>query len=388
MNLLHITPYYAPAYAFGGVPRAVEGIARALARRGHMLTVLTTDALSPTERSREPTDTVRDGVRVIRVPNLLARGGLNLSTPIGMRRIVRELIGGVDVIHCHEFRTIENLIVTPAAARAGVPLVLSPHGTLTYQTGRSAVKSAWDRLFSTATARRFDVVIALTNQERDETRSFWEKFGISNRKIEVIPNGIHPAEFEHLIGGDAFRRRYGLGDAPVLLFMGRLHARKGVDVLVEAFKRANVGGARLVIAGPDEGMLPALEPLLDDRIVITGYLAGADRLAALAAADAFALPATGEGLSMAALEALAAGIPAILSPGCNLPEAGESGAALIVEPQVAPMADAIRALMTDPARRELMGTRGRELVPSRFTWDVVAEQLEKVYGSFKRSAEY
>ena len=86
---------------------------------------------------------------------------------------------------------------------------------------------------------------------------------------------------------------------------------------------------------------------------------------------------------MAALEALAAGIPAILSPGCNLPEAGEAGAALIVEPQVAPLADAIRALMTDPARRESMGTRGRELVRARFTWNVVAEQLEKVYGSVR-----
>src|SRR3954463_14373925 len=86
LNLLHLTPYYAPAYAFGGVTRAVEGMARALAARGHSVTVLTTDALSQTERYRGALDIDQDGVRVVRVPNrsVMLRGRLNLSTPLGM----------------------------------------------------------------------------------------------------------------------------------------------------------------------------------------------------------------------------------------------------------------------------------------------------------------
>ncbi len=126
-------------------------------------------------------------------------------------------------------------------------------------------------------------------------------------------------------------------------------------------------------------MLPTLQALADDRMVLTGYLAGADRLAALAAADVFALPATGEGLSMAALEAMAAGVPVILSPGCNLPEAADSGAGLIVAPEVEPLAAALRALLTDADRRAAMASAARGLVRQRFTWTQVAAQLEQVY---------
>ncbi len=118
MNILHVTPYYAPAYAFGGVTRAVEGMARALVRHGHTVTVLTTDALTPTERCTDPADEMRDGVRVLRARNLFKRGTLNLSTPIGLRGLLRDLTP--DVIHCHEFRTVENLLLPANCADGAV----------------------------------------------------------------------------------------------------------------------------------------------------------------------------------------------------------------------------------------------------------------------------
>ncbi len=385
MNVVQLTPYYAPAYAFGGVTRAVEGLARALVARGHSVTVLTTDALSQTERYSGSFDTisVADGVRVVRVPNrsVWLRGRLNLSTPLSMGRAARDLLASADLLHVHEFRTVENLIVTPIAAQRGVPVVLSPHGTLSLTTGRSALKSAWDRLLSPSVARRIATVVGLTAAEADEARAAWAAFGVSATRFAVVPNGVDPAEFVDLSGREAFRARYGLGDAPVCLFMGRLQARKGADVLIEAFQRANVAGARLVIVGPDEGMLPALRQLADERVIFTGYLSGADRLAALAAADVFCLPATGEGLSMAALEALAAGLPAILSPGCNLPEVGTSGAGLIVDPLVEPLAAALRDLLTDGDRRAALGAAARALVRDHFTWDSAAASMEVVYRS-------
>ena len=107
--------------------------------------------------------------------------------------------------------------------------------------------------------------------------------------------------------------------------MGRLHERKGLAALVEAFRMSAPADARLVIAGPDEGMRARLEPLLDGRMLFTGLLAGHERLAALAAADLLALPARGEGLPMVALEAMGAGLPLILAPGCNLPLAAARG---------------------------------------------------------------
>ncbi len=162
MNILHLTPYYAPAYAFGGVTRAVEGMARALADRGHTVTVLTTDALSPTERCSGSPDELRDGVRVVRARNLWPRGRLNLSSPLTMERLATDLLAEAEVLHLHEFRTVENLLVTPMAARRGLPMVLSPHGTLTLTTGRGGLKAAWDRLLSPLVARRIAAVIGLT----------------------------------------------------------------------------------------------------------------------------------------------------------------------------------------------------------------------------------
>lgn len=381
MNILHISPYYAPAYAFGGVARAVEGMARALAQRGHQVTVLTTDALTQTKRYTGAMDTVENGVRVARARNLSVwlRGQANLSTPLGLNRPARDLIAAADVVHCHEFRTTENLIVTPLAARMGRRLVLSPHGTLATNTGRSTLKLWWDRLLSPAVARRIHTVLTLTKNELNEAQVLWAALG-ARPGFAVVPNGVNEDEFASLDGGEAFRARWGIGeDERICLFLGRLHPRKGVDILIPAFKQANVPNSRLVIAGPDEGMRAQIEPQLNRSIILTGYLDGDERRAALAASDVFALPATGEGLSMAALEAMAAGVPPILTPGCNLPEAAEAGAGILVDPEIESLTVALRDLLTNPARSREMGARARVLIQERFTWDRVAEQLEGVY---------
>lgn len=385
LHILHSTPYYAPAYAFGGVVRAVEGLSRALVRLGHQVTVLTSDSLNQTERYHGPIDEQRDGVRVFRVRNLSTwlRGHYNLSTPKGLSKIAESLLEEVDVVHCHEFRTVENILLTPVAEKLGTPMVLSPHGTLTYDTGRSRVKAIWDKLFSPQIARRFDHIAALTQDELQQVQALWPSFG--RRRIpaafSVIPNGIHLADFTNLPDTVAFRRQWHLGDGPVVLFMGRLHARKGVDKLIQAFTQIDMPQARLLIVGPDEGMLEAVRPLADNRVIFTGYLDGDDRLAALAAADIFALPAVGEGLSMAALEAMACGLPVLLSPGCNLPEVAECHAGIIVEPQADLLAEALNTLLSDTALRQKMGQAARQLVEERFTWEQIARQYVSLYSA-------
>ena len=311
MHILHVTPYYVPAFAYGGVVRSVEGMARTLIARGHTVTVLTTDALTRDTVIQDDLDTIIDGVRVIRMRNLSLklRADANLSTPLEMRRLAPGLIRAADVVHCHEFRTAENVIVTPIAQVIGKPLILSPHGTLTPSTGRSTFKSLWDRVVSPRMAQRFSGVIGLTEDEVIESRAMWQTFGARETTFTRIPNGVSLDEFSALDPsvGVGFRQTYGLGDAPLVLFLGRLHARKGIDLLIQAFKQLNHPTATLIIAGADEGMLAEIEPELTDRIRYLGFLDQAERRAALAAADVFALPAIGEGLPITALEALACG---------------------------------------------------------------------------------
>lgn len=382
MHIVHVTPYYAPAYAYGGVTRSVEGMARALARRGHTVTVLTTDAFDRDLAYAGSLDEVLDGVTVRRARNLSLRlrARLNLSTPLRLRALAGEIIPQADAVHVHEFRTVENLLVTPLAERLGKPLILSPHGTLALSTGRSGLKRAWDALLSPALARRFGGVISLSAAEQADAQTLWQAFGAA-AQFSIVPNGVDPAEYAALPGREAFRQRYGLGSGPVCLFMARLHPRKGIEPLIRAFQQAAVPEARLVIAGPDEGLLAHLRGLAGEGVVFTGFLSGAERLAALAAADLLALPAVGEGLPMGVLEAMAAGLPVLISPGCNLPEVAAAGAGLEVEPEVEVLAEGLRTLLSDPARRAQMGAAARRLVEARFTWDAVAGQLEGVYRS-------
>lgn len=321
-------------------------------------------------------------MRVLRIPNrIYALRKLNLSTPFGLRKIIAPLLSSVDVVHLHEFRTIENLLLAPLLEKYQLPSVLSPHGTLNLSTGRSTLKSAWDKLLSPTIAKPIKHVVALAQSELEDVEAIWSNFGNPQTKFSIIPNGVNPTDFATLPDAQPFREKYGLGDARVILFMGRLHERKGVYKLAQAFLQAKIPNTKLVLAGPDEGMLSTLANLADERIILTGFINGVERLQALAAARLFVLPAVGEGLSMAVLEALSAGLPVLLSPGCNLPEAETAHAGRIIVPEINPLTAALREMLADEAALTHMSENAKKLIHERFTWDSVAAQMEAVYDS-------
>jgi len=386
VHILHIAPYYAPAWAFGGVVSALAGLAPALVERGHQVTVLTTDALDFTSRltGAESRQEVLAGVEIIRCPNVshTVQAKFNLSTPRGMRRAFHRL--RPDVIHTHELRTVPNLLLLPRPSR--VPVILSPHGTLTYDAGRSLIKRIWDQLFGARIMRRITSVAALTQAEMQDSQVLWTSRGLPFPDGQIIPNGIAADFAEQVAKAGNLRERFGLGNGPVVLFFGRLHERKGLQFLIPAFAQAarNDPTARLLVVGPDAGMLDAAREMVEglgigSNVTFTGMLSGADRLAALHTGDVFVLPAIGEGLSMAALEAMAAGLPLLLTPGCNLPEVEPRGAGRVVAREIAPLAAALASLLDDPDQRQTMGQNGKAWAQSSFIWPVIAAQMERFY---------
>lgn len=386
MRIVHLLRYYAPAWGYGGVVRAAYGLTTALAAQGHEVIVVTTDAGDGGEHLSRREEMI-DGVRVLRCPNLTpALLKFNLSSPRGLRGVLRRALAGADVLHAHELRTVENLLGLPLAGGVGVPTVLSPHGTLAYEAGRGGLKQGWDALLGARLARRIDRVAALTADEAQDVRALWARLGVplGPEQVSIVPNGIDPAEFAVDGPRGLFRERFGIpAGRPLLLFLGRLHVRKGAQHAIAAL--AHLPEAWLAVVGPDEGQAAILRAQADrtgvaGRVVFTGLLTGPDKLAALRDADVLVLPAVGEGLPMVALEAMASGLPVALSSGCHLPEAIEAGAGVALATlDGPPIADALRPLLADPDRRWAMGEQGRRLVWARFTWAKVAEEMIRVY---------
>lgn len=190
--VLHVTPYYPPAWAFGDVPRRVEELARAQIERGHSVTVLTTDAMAPHERLPAG-ETVVDMVRVVRVPSVSSslRIWLGWSTPIGLRRRARALLaeGRFDAVHVHELVTIETLRVVPVVPHT-IPIVASLHGQLD-QPGMmpAALLRLWCAGGGRSALDRVRALAVTTEEERRAIEARWPAtFGsMLARPVHVVP---------------------------------------------------------------------------------------------------------------------------------------------------------------------------------------------------------
>lgn len=306
--------------------------------------------------------------------------------PIATRRRLRAALGEVDVAHLHGIWPPVTLLAGQTCRALGVPYVLAPHGSL----HAGALAEKWPRkqvglwLLGYAALVRHAAALHLLN--RDEARIPW--FVPRPARLEVIPNGVDPTPFAAPAPPFSLP---GLGDAPFVLFLSRLHPGKGLDLLGEAFGR--LAGERadlhLVAIGPDQGGAAILRAAarrhgFAPRLHLPGPLFGEPKRAALAAAAVFCLPSRHEGFSMAILEAMAAGRPVVISAGCHFPEVAEAGAGREVPPQTAALADALRAVLADPAEAAAMGARGRALVEARYRWTHIAARTIALYRSLRR----
>jgi poly(glycerol-phosphate) alpha-glucosyltransferase len=202
-------------------------------------------------------------------------------------------------------------------------------------------------------------------------------YGLRN-PICVIPNGVDLPAQQATVGGEE----------KLCVFLGRLHPKKGLSILLRAWAQAMwaAAGWRLVVAGWDQGGHEhELRQLagslgLDGRVEFVGPKFGVEKAALLRGASAFALPSLSEGLPVAVLEAWSYGLPVVMTPECNLPEGFAAEAAVRMRADVAGVVEALDRLfgMKDEELRA-MGVLGRRLVEERFTWARVAMEMMGVY---------
>ncbi len=360
----------------GGVFEAVVGLSRPM----HRPPEVDVHVLGLRDGETEADAAAWGTVPVTAAP---ARGPASFGFSAAFERALAEI--RPDIIHVHGLWMYPSVAALRWSARSGAACVVSPHGMLDPWALRNA---AWKKrfaaaLYETRHLRRAACVHALGDREHDAIRAF----GLRN-PVCVIPNGVAPAPALRV--RPAWRERLA-PDARVLLYLGRLHPKKGLANLLQAWAmaRRSVPEAakwHLVVVGWDQGGHRAeLEALartagIEGSVLFAGPQFGTEKDATFAAADAFVLPSFSEGFPIVVLEAWSHGVPALVTPGCGLAVGHEVGAMLQAEPNPQDIAARLQTLvaMPDPERR-VMGEAGRRLVADRFAWPGLAAQMTSVY---------
>jgi glycosyltransferase involved in cell wall biosynthesis len=387
LRIVKVMPFFAPSPRLGGSAAQARLVCGGLAAAGHDVRVLTTDLWLAGD---VPRDAFVDelGCRVLycrtrpwhRVPPYLP--------PRRLAAAVRGAVGDADIVCSNVGLSLLHRVVRSSCRRAGVPYVHNAEGALCPL--RLQVKRRRKALFVRAVERAVLRDAAALQAVTDKEAADLVALGASAERVHVIPNGV---DVDAGMGdGAAWRRAHGVpADGPLLLFLGRLDALKGIDVLLAAAAPhlRTDPRARLALVGPDDGVVAAARAhaaalRISDAVLFTGPQSGAAKAGAFAAATVFVHGSRTEGLPNAVLEAMAAGLPLVLTDACNLPEVATAGAGLVVPVDVVAFRHALGRLLADAPLRAQCGAAARALAVERFALPAVVRRLAALYASLAR----
>ena len=370
VKVLHVTPSFYPAHVYGGPTRSVYELCGNLARKGCDVRVLTTDANGPDAvLDVDTTQAVDvDGFRVRYCHRIK-----DVSISPTLLRLLSPSIRWADVVHLtavYSFPTIPTLL---ACRMLSKPVVWSPRGMLQRWQGttRPALKTIWEGACGFVAPRS---LVLHTTSEAEREESLARLPGV---EMFVIPNGIEVPEQTAQVNGHKLLR---------LLCIGRLHPKKGIENLLEAYRLLNGSlsvPVSLTIAGAGD---PAYTRQLSERIrqsglagqiKMVGEVLGADKANTFINADVVVVPSHTENFGLVVVEALAYGLPVIASTGTPWQGLREMGCGLWVDNRPESLAAAIKEISQMPLRE--MGLKGREWMQKEFTGDIMAEKMIAVY---------
>lgn len=371
MKVLNVCSNFDPMTGGGEAERTFQMTAALLAS-GQLARVLTIDtALSDRRKSAFG----QEGV--IALPCLFRR----FYVPRVSLGYLNELVEKFDVIHLMGHWTVLNALVYRAAVRAKKPYVICPAGALSIFGRSKILKRIYNFVVGNNIIKNASMCIAVTQEEG----ASFAAAGVSPERICVIPNGIDPGDFLSF-DVPGFRKKYALGERPFVLFLGRLNAIKGPDLLLEAFWRLGdrFRAFDLVFVGPDGGMLDTLRSAarregVDGRVHFIGYLGGAEKAAAYHAAELLVIPSRHEAMSIVALEAGICGTPVLLTDQCGFDQLAEVGAGWLAPATAEGLQQGLAQILPDQDARRKAGHNIKSYVASNFGWNVIVESYRTLY---------
>jgi glycosyltransferase involved in cell wall biosynthesis len=306
-------------------------------------------------------------------------------TLVGPVADIPRRVRGAEVVHLHGLWQGHTRRGARAARRYGVPYLIAAHGMAEPWALRHKAlkKRVYTALVEGRNLRRASCLHALSRPEIGHLRALAPRTPIC-----LIPNGVDLAALADLPPRSELETLHPeLRGKFLLLFLSRLHVKKGLDLLAEALARLAPShpDLHLLLAGNDDGakapFLARMDALgLSARVTYLGHVSGESARRAWGAADAFVLPSYSEGFSMAILEALACRRPVLITTACHFPELAAAEGGIVVAPTVAAVTRGLADLLeAAPTQRAAWGQRGRRLVEERYTWDRQGERLSEVY---------
>lgn len=301
------------------------------------------------------------------------------------RRLLRKVLPSASFMHMHGVWEPFLFWASRQANAAGVAYCVCPAGMLDHW---SLKQKSWKKKIGLGLCfrRMLNGAAFLHALNVDEIAAI-QTLGLRTPNI-IIPNGVFTEEFDPLPAKNRFReKRNLLPERRYVLFLSRLHFKKGLDILATAFAQTCqvFADVDLVVAGPDGGaerdFVSQIERLgIASRVHVIGPLYGDEKIEAMTDAFCFCLPSRQEGFSMAITEALACGTPVVISDQCHFPEVGDVAAGIIASLDPADVANALKTMLSDSQRASSMGQNGRRLVLEQFTWPKIALKTLESYG--------
>ncbi len=380
MRVLHVTPYFAPAFRYGGPPRSVLGLCQGLQRADVQVEVLTTAANGPTDLPASPPEgTHYEGVPVRYLPVAFPRRffGARIRTPL------HAALERADLCHIHGIWNVPEWTASRVARARGVPYVLSPRGML---HGGALRQGRWRKQLAYRLIEHTNLAGAdLLHATSDEEGRVLASLGL-DVPVLVVPNGVDAVAAASQARGE-FRRRFEIPhDAFVIAFLGRMHPIKRLDLLAAAFGelRERHPSVHLVLAGPDDH--GHLADIMRRLTAHAGFVHASDTLdeagkwALLGDADASVQCSDSESFGLAVVEAMAAAVPVVVTRTCPWQEVESRGCGFWVDQSAPAIADALRHLLSNRAAAAAMGERGAAFVRERYTWEAIGRRLAAAYG--------
>ena len=381
MKILTVAPYISSVY--GGTSKIVTEITTAIGNCNVAIDLVTTNANGTNKLDDIPLNLwiTKNSYR-IKYFDCWHKYDFVLS--LSLIKWLFNHITEYDLVHTHTIFAPQILLTQWICQFHHIPYISTPHGmlepwALSYKAWK---KNIYYNFIEKSVLKKAHAIQGTASTETSNLKNlgFQDTF--------LVANGIHPQDYKHLSQPEIFYQKFPqTKNKNLILFLGRIDPKKGLDLLAPAFAKAyqNFPDTHLIVAGPDSiDFMPTAEQyFIDagcrDAVTFTGMLKGKLKLAALAAASLYVAPSYSEGFSMSILEGMASGLPCVITNGCNFPEAAAAKVAHVVDIDVESIAHALINCLGNPEQAQEMGMQARKFIWDNYTWNISAQKLVDTY---------